>query len=109
MVLALRSFWCRLLTTQRAQPIGDVLVFDLSRMTKSRRWTKPKSVAMASSVPQGWLGNLWRLATLHNRTYMTNREIGSFWHDLRLLRSRNLLRTPRSLSGGGGKFTVKLS
>ena len=30
------------------------------------------------------------------------------WHDLRLLRSKNLLRTPRSLSGGGGKFTVKL-
>src|ERR1039458_3788764 len=102
------SFWSRLPTTERAQPIGYALVFDLSRMKKSKRWKRPKGVAMALSVPQGRLGNLWRLATLRNRTYTTNRKIGSFWHDLRLLRSKNLLRTPRSLSGGGGKFTVKL-
>lgn len=46
------SFWSRLPTTQRAQPIGDVLVFDLSRMKRSKRWARPKGVAMALSVPQ---------------------------------------------------------
>jgi hypothetical protein len=55
-----------------------VLDFALFRMKKSKRWTMPKSAAMALSAPQGRLGNLWPSATLRNRTYMTNREIDSF-------------------------------